>query len=48
MIINASMESVVAARDYPDELAKALLCESAVTVRHFSREVAFEHGSLGG
>jgi deoxycytidylate deaminase len=35
MIINASLNDIVAAKDYPDDLAKTLLEESSVNVRQF-------------
>ena len=35
MIINAGVERVVEAGDYPDELARELLAESGIEVEHF-------------
>ena len=44
MIINASIDTIVASRDYPDDLAKALLSESTVSVRQFEAQQAGEAG----
>jgi len=47
MIINASLATIVVAREYPDELAKELLEESGVEVRRFVGGSAKKNGPVG-